>query len=73
MDKKIVPKPVLITPRFGHELSPMDTLRTQLYEKLMGLRNKLATYHGIPPYMVITEQTLMQLAATLPSSIQSLR
>jgi len=73
VEKKAVVKPVVITPRFGPQISVLDTLRNQLYDKLMTLRSQLAAEHSIPPYMVMTEQTVMQLAATLPSNTDSLR
>ena len=73
LEKKVIVKPVVITPRFGAQISVLDTLRNQLYDKLMTLRSQLAAEHSLPPYMVMTEQTVMQLAATLPSNDDSLR
>ena len=72
-EKKNVPKPVVITPRFGPDSGPKDTQRFKLYELLISLRTKIAAENDIPPYMVITGQTVMQLAETLPSTIQSLK
>eukprot|EP00088_Acartia_fossae_P057671 TRINITY_DN672_c0_g1_i5.p1 TRINITY_DN672_c0_g1~~TRINITY_DN672_c0_g1_i5.p1 ORF type:complete len:1015 (-),score=248.00 TRINITY_DN672_c0_g1_i5:268-3312(-) len=66
-------KPVLIAPRFGVERSAMDSLQAQLREVLLRVRQALAAGNNIPPYMVVSEQAIMQLAATLPTSLESLR
>ena len=72
-EKKQKPKPALITPRFGTEQTPEDTLRTKLYSLLVAERSRLAALHSIPPYMVITEQALLQLAETRPTSRVNLK
>ena len=64
---------MLIAPRFGVERSAMDSLQAQLREVVLRLRQALAAEHNIPPYMVVSEQAIMQLAATLPTSLESLR
>jgi len=67
-ERKEKPKVAVITPRFGASLTPLDTLRSDLYKLLVGERQKLASSHNIAPYMVVTEQTLLQLAETRPST-----
>jgi len=52
---------------------PDNALRTELHTLLVGARQVLASMFSIPPYMVINEQTLLQLAETRPSSTANLR
>jgi len=71
-ERKQKPKPVVITPRFGASQGPLDSLRSSLYKLLVAERQRLATSQNIAPYMVVTEQTLLQLAETRPSSSSAL-
>ena len=72
-ETKIKPKATVITPRFGMDRTPEDSLRIDLYNMLVSERHKLAVLHSIPPYMVITEQAMLQLAETRPSSLANLK
>ena len=72
-ERRVKQKPSVITPRFGTEQTPEDLLRTKLYTALVEERQKLATLFSLPPYMVITEQTMLQLAQTRPSTTATLK
>lgn len=64
-------KVALIQPRFGVN-SSTHTKTTGLYNVLVKLRLKISQERGIAPYMVLTEQTLLQLAETRPTSVDNL-
>jgi len=66
------PKAAVVVPRFGAEQLPEDADRTELYRRLVALRRAVAEREDVAPYMVVQEQTLLQLAATRPSSLASL-
>ena len=72
-ETKIKAKATVITPRFGADRTPEDSLRIELYNMLVSERHRLAVLHSIPPYMVITEQAMLQLAETRPSSQANLK
>jgi len=73
LERRVKPKPALITPRFGTERTPEDSLRMKLYTRLVAERHSIAAAFSIPPYMVVTEQTLLQLAETKPSDSLGLK
>jgi len=72
-ERKHKPKPALITPRFGVEQTQDDSLRNKLYAALVLERQQLAQTFKIPPYMVTTEQSLLQLAEIRPTTKENLK
>ena len=55
------------------ELGPLDEGQTALFEKLRALRSKLARRQGIPAFMVFSDKTLQEMAATQPRTPQEFR
>jgi hypothetical protein len=65
-------KVAVVAPRFGADSLPEDSERTELYCQLVEARRRLADLSGCPPYLVVPEQTLLQMAATKPTSLANL-
>ncbi len=53
----------------GREIPGYDQV---LFGKLRGLRNRIATRRGLPPYIVFSDVTLQQMAHWIPQSRESL-
>ena len=66
--EKPKPKVAVVAPRFGAESLPEDSSRTELYDLMVRTRKAVADRQGCAPYMIVREQTLLQLAATRPTS-----
>ena len=49
-----------------------DAYDPALFDKLRGLRRRLATERNVPPYVIFGDRTLRQMAAYLPQSRDSL-
>ena len=65
-------KVAVIYPKFGSNTTQDDRARSGLYEVLVKLRLKISQAKEIAPYMVLTEQTLLQLAEMRPTSSANL-
>lgn len=50
---------------------PTTTTDNPLFEALRALRLKLATQKGYPPYVILTDKTLLQLAQLKPTTIEA--
>jgi len=70
--EKPKPKVAVVAPRFGADSQPEDAARTELYRRLLAVRKKVALEANCNPYQVVGEQSLMQIAATKPSSLASI-
>jgi len=64
-----VKKVAVITPRFGAESTPADQARSGLYSMLVKERLAISQSSNLPPYMICTEQTLLQMAQTRPTTM----
>ena len=62
----------VISPRFGAARSQDDIARDELYNLLVKERLGLGQARGMAPYMVVTEQTLLQMAQMRPTSSTNL-
>jgi ATP-dependent DNA helicase RecQ len=51
------------------ELTPREH---ELFDSLRALRREIAETHGVPPYVVFNDQTLQELSAVRPGSIESI-
>ncbi|MFG0260661.1 MAG: DNA helicase RecQ [Phycisphaerales bacterium JB041] len=51
------------------ELSPREH---ELFDSLRALRREIADAHGVPPYVVFNDQTLQELSAVRPGSIETI-
>lgn len=71
-ERKSKPKVALIAPRFGTNQKPEDSLRTDLYTRLIAERIRLAASFALPPYMVVSEQSILQLAEMRPTTTASI-
>ena len=67
-DLKPKVKAAVITPKFGHESTPDDEARSGLYTVLVKERLEISHSLKLPPYMICTEQTLLQMAQTKPTT-----
>ena len=65
-------KAAVIVPKFGAQKTEGDDKRNGLYNVLVKLRLELGQTKGVAPYMVVTEQTLLQLAQMRPTSAANL-
>jgi len=65
-------KVALIVPKFGSESTPEDKVRCALYNVLVQERLKISKTNNMAPYMVVTEQTLLQMVETRPTNKQNL-
>ena len=65
-------KVAVITPKFGAEKTEDDVARTGLYRVLLRVRQEAGKQRGVAPYMVVTEQTLLQLAQMRPTNTTNL-
>ena len=63
-----VKKVAVITPRFGAESTPADQARSGLYSMLVRERLAISQSSNLPPYMICTEQNLLQMAQTRPTT-----
>ena len=70
--KQEKPKVSVIAPKFGSDMSPDDKIRTGLYNVLVKLRLQLSQARNVAPYMIVTEQTLLQLAQMRPTNAENL-
>ena len=70
--KEKVAKASVIVPKFGCQKTEDDDKRNSLYNILIKLRLELGQTKGVAPYMVVTEQTLLQLAQMRPTSTANL-
>eukprot|EP00092_Neocalanus_flemingeri_P014346 GFUD01015474.1.p1 GENE.GFUD01015474.1~~GFUD01015474.1.p1 ORF type:complete len:1050 (+),score=352.66 GFUD01015474.1:77-3226(+) len=71
--KQAVKKKVaVIAPRFGVDSTPEDQTRSRLYAVLVRERLAISQAMSRPPYMICTEQTLLQMAQTRPTTKQNL-
>merc|ERR1719300_1701224 len=70
--KQEKPKVSVIAPKFGSDMSPDDKTRTGLYNVLVKLRLQLSQTRNVAPYMIVTEQTLLQLAQMRPTNAENL-
>jgi len=67
-DLKPKVKAAVITPKFGPESTPDDEARSGLYTILVKERLEISHSVKLPPYMICTEQTLLQMAQTRPTT-----
>jgi len=67
-DLKQKVKAAVIAPKFGSDSTPADQARTGLYLVLVKERILISQAATLPPYMICTEQTLLQMAQTRPTS-----
>lgn len=51
------------------ELTPREH---ELFDSLRALRREIAEAHGVPPYVVFNDQTLQELSAVRPGSIEAI-
>jgi len=70
---KVKPSVATIAPKFGSDSRPQDVERTNLYNQLLAERKKLSLQTGLAPYMVLREQSLLQLAQVKPTSMDGLK
>ena len=70
--KEKTAKAAVIVPKFGAQKTEGDDKRNGLYTVLVKLRLELGQIKGVAPYMVVTEQTLLQLAQMRPTSAANL-
>ncbi len=50
--------------------SKRERLRDELFEKLRALRKQMAQKKGIPPYLIFSDASLEEMAATKPSTVE---
>ena len=70
--KEKVAKAAVIVPKFGSQKTEGDDKRNGLYNVLVKLRLELGQANSMAPYMVVTEQTLLQLAQMRPTTAANL-
>ena len=70
--EKTVAPVAVISPRFGAARTKDDVARDDLYKLLVKERLRLGQARGMAPYMVVTEQTLLQMAQMRPTSFANL-
>ena len=71
-DLKQKVKVSVIAPKFGSDSTPGDQARTKLYSVLVKVRLGISQTTKLPPYMICTEQTLLQMAQTRPTTKENL-
>jgi len=71
-DLKQKVKVSVIAPKFGSDSTPGDQARTKLYSVLVKVRLVISQTTKLPPYMICTEQTLLQMAQTRPTTKENL-
>jgi len=67
-DLKQKVKASVIAPKFGSDSTPGDQARTKLYSVLVRERLAISQATKLPPYMICTEQTVLQMAQTRPTT-----
>ena len=60
--KQKLKKVAVMTPRFGAERTAGDQARSGLYSIMVKERLAINTSTKLPPYMICTQQTLLQMA-----------
>ena len=51
-------------------ISPIKEESDELFERLRGLRKRLADEQGFPPYIIMSDQSLHELVATRPKTME---
>ncbi len=65
---------IAATPKFAaRDTTSAIPHNEQLFERLRVVRRSIAESEGVPPFMVLSDATLMQLATYLPVSVQEIR
>ena len=67
------PQPVHSKPRPPHGGLPPDSPEADLFEALRPLRRQLAHRQGVPPFWVLTDAALAEVATVRPANEQVLR
>lgn len=68
-EREIAPLPTFAAKEAGSSIPH----HAKLFERLRLLRRSIAESEGVPPFMVLSDATLMELASSLPFSLQEIR
>jgi ATP-dependent DNA helicase RecQ len=61
-----------VAPRARIEVESWDGVDKALFERLRGMRMKLARARGVPPYVIFHDATLRELARVKPRTVREL-